>query len=200
MDLPTFPDLINNEIPCGEFLAASRRLLKSLDFFGKIFMTIKYDMSKNIDRISRKYNANRKSYTTLQKLVHTEVEKKGNFVAAEALLWLRRCLQMVQLFFEFIVEDYDHDDASEDLVTHLIKAYGLTLEPYDGYMSQQLFALLHRLMPNREQVMRAITDDHDVKSEIVIRRMDRFSRRLRENVYALKKFYEDNQLETIFRL
>lgn len=46
---------------------------------------------------------------------------------------------MIQLFFEYIVSDFNSGKKSEDLTANLCKSYELSLEPYHGYMAQQLF-------------------------------------------------------------
>lgn len=46
---------------------------------------------------------------------------------------------MILLFFEKIVEDNKAGKTTEDLVAFLKEAYKETLEPYHGWMAQQLF-------------------------------------------------------------
>lgn len=46
---------------------------------------------------------------------------------------------MILLFFEKIVEDSKADTPTEDLVAFLKKSYKEALEPYHGWMAQQLF-------------------------------------------------------------
>lgn len=46
---------------------------------------------------------------------------------------------MILLFFERIIEDHKAGNVTEDLVAFLRKAYKETLEPYHGWMAQQLF-------------------------------------------------------------
>lgn len=46
---------------------------------------------------------------------------------------------MILLFFEKIVETHKTEEATEDLVAFLREAYKETLEPYHGWMAQQLF-------------------------------------------------------------
>lgn len=46
---------------------------------------------------------------------------------------------MILLFFEKIVVDHKAGKTTEDLVAFLKEAYKETLEPYHGWMAQQLF-------------------------------------------------------------
>lgn len=48
---------------------------------------------------------------------------------------------MIQLFFEYLVADFESGKGSEDVVAVLKKAYKMTLEPYHGYVAQQLFGV-----------------------------------------------------------
>ena len=54
------------------------------------------------------------------------------------------------------------------------------------------------MTPTRSQILRAISNGYDVKQEIAIRCMDRFSKRLRENIINIKTFYEENYLESTY--
>jgi len=48
---------------------------------------------------------------------------------------------LILLFFEKIVEAHKAGEATEDLVAFLREAYKETLEPYHGWMAQQLFSV-----------------------------------------------------------
>jgi len=50
-----------------------------------------------------------------------------------------RALHLILLFFEKIIEDHKAGKSTEDLVAFLREAYKETLEPYHGWMAQQLF-------------------------------------------------------------
>lgn len=53
-----------------------------------------------------------------------------------------RALHLILLFFERIVETHKSEEATEDLVAFLREAYKETLEPYHGWMAQQLFNVI----------------------------------------------------------
>lgn len=53
--------------------------------------------------------------------------------AADALLWLKRGLQLICTFFENIFHDVQ---AAEVLKPHLQNAYERTLKPYHGFIVQ----------------------------------------------------------------
>lgn len=53
---------------------------------------------------------------------------------------------MILLFFEQIVEDSKTATPTEDLVAFLKKAYKEALQPYHGWMAQQLFDVSQYLL------------------------------------------------------
>lgn len=72
-------------------------------------------------------------------MILIEKATETNLIATDALLWLTRALHMILLFFEKIVEDAKTTTPTEDLVAFLKKSYKEALEPYHGWMAQQLF-------------------------------------------------------------
>ncbi|KAJ8676565.1 hypothetical protein QAD02_012352 [Eretmocerus hayati] len=198
MYLPTFPEPIDGEISTEEFLMASQQMVKLLDRFGKIFMPVKYDLQGNIDKLKRTFNKYR--HSTLQKMINEEQNHKGNMVATDALMWLRRGLRMIQLFFEYLVNDLRNNQGSDDLMPNLKKSYELSLEPYHGYLAQQLFGLLSRMIPTRPQILNAIANGYDIKHEILVESINTFTKRLKENVVILESFYDKHDLENSRRV
>lgn len=57
-------------------------------------------------------------------------------------LYINRALHLILLFFEKIVETHKNGEPTEDLVAFLREAYKETLEPYHGWMAQQLFNVI----------------------------------------------------------
>lgn len=53
---------------------------------------------------------------------------------------------MILLFLEKIVQDIETGSPTEDLVAFLKKSYKEALEPYHGWMAQQLFDVSSRLI------------------------------------------------------
>ncbi|XP_011499348.1 PREDICTED: glycolipid transfer protein isoform X2 [Ceratosolen solmsi marchali] len=160
MNLPMFPEPINGEISSKDFLTASRGVIRILDYCGKMFMPVKHNLQVNIDKIAKIFNLNRKNYSTLQKIIIEQKNEVESRTVIDALLWLGRGLHMIQLFFESIVNDFESGKGSEDLVACLNKSYELTLEPYHGYISQQLYGLLARMMPTRSQILQSIANGY----------------------------------------
>ncbi|XP_014209160.1 glycolipid transfer protein isoform X2 [Copidosoma floridanum] len=198
--LPMFPELVAGEISSEEFLAAAEGVVGMLDYFGKLFMPVKCDMRGNVNKLVKRMNVDKKNHDTLQKMLLLEKDKTDSPVAIDALMWLRRGLHMIQLFFEHMVNDFHAEQQTEDLVANLKKSYELSLEPYHGYMIQQLFGLLSRMIPTRTQIFRALANGCDVEQRIVIRNVDRFCKRLRANVTNLEAFYDEHNLENNYKV
>ncbi|XP_029675408.1 glycolipid transfer protein isoform X4 [Formica exsecta] len=153
-----FPEIIDDKINTEEFLEAARDVVRTVDKFGKLFAPVRYDMQGNIDKLTTRYSIDQKSNSTLQDLILLEKSTEEDLIAIDALMWLRRALHMILLFFEKIVEDHKAGKATEDLVAFLKEAYKETLEPYHGWMAQQLFNLLSRMTPTRSQLLFALAD------------------------------------------
>ncbi|KAM0736145.1 Glycolipid transfer protein [Formica fusca] len=190
-----FPEIIDDKINTEEFLEAARDVVRTVDKFGKLFAPVRYDMQGNIDKLTTRYSIDQKSNSTLQDLILLEKSTEEDLIAIDALMWLRRALHMILLFFEKIVEDHKAGKATEDLVAFLKEAYKETLEPYHGWMAQQLFNLLSRMTPTRSQLLFALADGQPGKEEVTLYNMELFLINLKKNVLALKKFYNDHDIE-----
>ncbi|CAG2057010.1 unnamed protein product [Timema podura] len=194
-----FPDILNGKVHTQQFLEASKGVVALVDKFGKVFAPIKYDMSGNIEKLTKTYSDNPERYTYLNDMVLHEKEKGGN-VATDALLWLRRALHFVYTFFHCIVEDTEKGRKTEDLVPFLKKAYKDVLERYHGWMAQQLFSLLSRMCPTRKDLLLNIALGLENREDFVIRDMTRFLGGLEINIQALSAFYTAHDLESTARV
>lgn len=190
-----FPNIVDDKIRTEEFLQASRDVVRIIEKFGKLFAPVKYDMEGNIEKLNNKYALDKEKHATLQDMILLEKELGKTIIATDALMWLRRGLYMILLFFEQIVEDHNAGKTTEDLVAFLKEAYKQSLEPYHGWMVQQLFGLLSRMVPSRTQLLQTITDEDNVKDEILLQDMDIYLKTLRSNIDALHVFYQTHELE-----
>ncbi|XP_066583565.1 glycolipid transfer protein isoform X2 [Prorops nasuta] len=188
-----FPEIVNGKIKTEEFLTAARHVVSIIDKFGKIFAPIKYDMQGNID-LRNKYEANKVAHSTLQDMILLEASIGNTIIAMDALLWLRRGLHMILEFFNKIIEDHNTGIKTEDLIVFLKQAYHDTLERYHGWMSQQLFGLLSRMVPTRSQLLKALAEEKG-NEESTIKSLEIFLINLRKNIQVLQKFYNENNLE-----
>ncbi|CAL1686374.1 unnamed protein product [Lasius platythorax] len=189
-----FPEIIDDKINTEEFLQAARDVVLIVDKFGKLFISIRYDMQGNIDKLTTRYSMDKKSNSTLQDMILLEKSTEENLIAVNALMCLTRALHMILLFFERIVEDHKAGKATEDLVEFLKEAYKETLGPYHGWIAQQLFNLLSRMAPTRSQLLLSLADEEPDKEEITLYNMELSLINLKKNVLAIKTFYNDHNL------
>ncbi|KAL2723430.1 glycolipid transfer protein isoform X2 [Vespula maculifrons] len=190
-----FPDIVDGKISTENFLHASRDVVVIIEKFGKLFAPVKHDMDGNIEKLNNKYSLDKEKHKTLQDMILLEIEEGKTIIATESLIWLRRSLYMILLFFEKIIEDHNTGKATDDLVAFLKEAYKMSLEPYHGWMIQQLFGLLSRMVPTRKQLLQTIADTKDFSEAIILRDMEIFSKNLRLNIENLQIFYEIHELE-----
>ncbi|XP_011066887.1 PREDICTED: pleckstrin homology domain-containing family A member 8 isoform X2 [Acromyrmex echinatior] len=179
-----FPEIIDDKIDTENFLQAARDVVRTVDKFGKLFAPVRHDMQGNIDKLTTRYCMDKTANSTLQDMILLEKSTEKDLIAIDALMWLRR-----------IVETHKTGEATEDLVAFLREAYKETLEPYHGWLAQQLFNLLSRMTPSRSQLLLALADGEIGREEITLSNMELFLINLRKNIIALKTFYNDHNLE-----
>ncbi|XP_047368460.1 pleckstrin homology domain-containing family A member 8 isoform X1 [Vespa velutina] len=190
-----FPDIVDDKISTENFLHASRGVVVIVEKFGKLFAPVKHDMEGNIEKLNNKYSIDKEKHKTLQDMILLEKEKGETIIATDALMWLKRSLYMILLFFEKLIEDHNAGKATDDLVAFLKEAYKISLEPYHGWMLQQLFGLLSRTVPSRKQLLQTIVDGKDFTDEIILRDMEIYTKNLRLNIENLQIFYKKYELE-----
>ncbi|XP_076242042.1 glycolipid transfer protein [Calliopsis andreniformis] len=191
-----FPEIIDGKINTAEFLTAARGIVRIVDKLGKVFAPVKYDIQGNINKIATKYATNVERYAMLQDMILMEKATETDLITTDALMWLIRGLHMILLFFEKIVEDSKTSTPTEDLVAFLKKSYKEALERYHGWMAQQLFDLLSRMVPTRTQLLQALTNEQSDKNDI-INDIEIYLINLRQNVFTIQLFYKNHNLYSI---
>lgn len=191
-----FPDVVQEKISTKEFLEASAHVVVLVEKLGKIFAPVKYDMQGNIAKLNTRFATDPETNSTLQDMILKEHTTEKSLVAADALVWLTRTLHLILRFFEKILEDSKTSEPSEDLVAILKNAYKETLEPYHGWMTQQLFGLVARATPTRTALLRTLADGcANYDDEAVLREIECYLPKLRVNVLAIQEFYRTNDLD-----
>ncbi|KOX68311.1 Pleckstrin homology domain-containing family A member 8 [Melipona quadrifasciata] len=192
-----FPNIIDDKIGTVEFLDAARGIVRIIEKLGKVFAPVKYDIQGNINKLTTRYAKDEEKNATLQDMILIEKNTETNLIATDALMWLTRGLHMILLFFEQIVEDAKTTTPTEDLVAFLKKAYKEALEPYHGWLAQQLFDLLSLMVPTRSQLLQALTNKQTTENGTVIENMEFYLQRLQKNVSVIQSFYKANNLEPL---
>ncbi|XP_067640191.1 glycolipid transfer protein isoform X2 [Eurosta solidaginis] len=161
-----FPPLNEKKIETESFLEAAKEVVTIIESFGKIFKPVINDMNGNITKLTKAYGKDKAKYFYLDDLIIFNINI-DNF-AADALLWLKRGLQLICIFFENIFYDTQGTDT---LKLHLQNAYERTLKPYHGFIVQSTVKIIYSWVPTRSQLI-GQGEAHD------------------ENVHVLEKYLE----------
>ncbi|KAJ3642538.1 hypothetical protein Zmor_025306 [Zophobas morio] len=193
-----FPNLVENKnqkMKTREFIDASSGVVTLVEKFGKVFAPVIYDMNGNIRKITGKYEEDKDKNEFMEDMILKQKEA-GELVVVNALQWLRRALHFVSCFFQAIIEDSDNNNYTQDLSPFVKSAYKETLERYHGWLGTQLFNILSRFAPNRQQLFYHLGLEKHNKEEHVLRDMRVFTCRMAACVQKLVDFYREHDLET----
>ncbi|EDW30804.1 GL13416 [Drosophila persimilis] len=146
--LKGFPGNAADKIETRAFLDAALEIVTVIETFGKLFTPVINDMNGNIDKLSRVYGENVLKHHYLEDMIVLNI--KGENVAPNALLWLKRGLQLICIFFENI---YNDDQKQEALKHHLQNAYERTLKQYHGFIVQSTIKIIYAWVPTRKQLL-----------------------------------------------
>jgi Glycolipid transfer protein (GLTP) len=96
-------------------------------------------------------------------------------------------LELIEAFFTNILND---EKTEENLRNHLKMAYKETLEPYHGFMVQQLFSVIYRWVPTRSYLI-GIDERHNEN----MRALQTLVPPMRAHLQRLNAFYQSNNLD-----
>lgn len=83
------------------------------------------------------YSQNEIDYMFLNDLLNSNEEKIRN-CATDALLWLKRALELIEKFFSNILADETYN---ENLKGHIEAAYAITLKQHHSWIVQKTFSV-----------------------------------------------------------
>jgi hypothetical protein len=107
------------------FLDASNEVIDIISSFGKLFTPIVMDMRGNSRQLSELHNKDSKSWMYLEDMILFAPEVNSR----SWLLWLKRALEMIERFFNYILEDKEIlAQKTDTLKPHIQKAYAEVLK------------------------------------------------------------------------
>ncbi|SCU93024.1 LAME_0F02388g1_1 [Lachancea meyersii CBS 8951] len=146
----------SSKIPTSQFLEASESLVKLFDLLGNsAFTVVQKDLTGNITKIRKRYNAAPAESATLQDLVVSE-RGSGHKSASEGLLWLNRGLQFTA---QALRETVDHPEL--ELTKTFTDAYNKTLTKYHGMLVRPVFKLAMKACPYRKDFFAKLGADQE---------------------------------------
>ncbi|XP_058467981.1 glycolipid transfer protein [Malaya genurostris] len=185
---------IKSQIITTAFLESANQVIESIESFGRLFSPIVKDMRGNVKRLQAKYNENEKDFYYLEDLIL--YDKNGNGIlfdtVTEGLLWLKRALEMIEMFFRNMLND---PSASDTVKHHLRKAYEITLLPYHGYLAQKGFQILHHYVPSRTTLLGS-SDSNEKNMEA----LSKFLVTFRANIDYLNRFFDEHNLNKTYKI
>ncbi|XP_011290767.1 glycolipid transfer protein [Musca domestica] len=159
--LKGFPPVIDDKLETEMFLTSSNEIVDVIRSFGSLFTPVISDMTGNITKIRKAYEKNCQKYKYLDDLIILNIGVDNT--AANALLWLKRGLQLICTFFENIYNDVQQSDVVKK---HLQDAYEKTLKPYHGFIVQSTIKIIYSWVPTRSQLI-GQGPDHDENIKVL---------------------------------
>ncbi|XP_023225548.1 glycolipid transfer protein-like [Centruroides sculpturatus] len=180
------------------FLEASRGIEKFVELLGTAFYPVKNDIHGNIEKLLKIYNMDKEKFKYVNNIVESEINlEEEEKIGIDALLWLKRALEYIQVFLTCFVEDYQEKKNTEDLTPYFKKAYELKLKPYHGWFVQQLFALCIKVAPFRKDLIKLLgTGMENFNEEIIMNDIEEFLNSLNSNLEIIVAMYDENNLNS----
>ncbi|XP_076364074.1 glycolipid transfer protein isoform X4 [Tachypleus tridentatus] len=168
-----------------------------LKLLGKAFLPVKYDVNGNIEKLQTIYKTDELKFKHLSSIVIHEMndDKDKDKVGTDALLWLKRALQYIQVFLSYFVEDYVQGNCTEDLVPFFRKAYEEKLKQYHGFIIQNLFGLCLRAAPGRKQLIVLLSNGKEDKEGEVFDDLKNFLVGMTANLDIIVDLYKKYNFE-----
>jgi len=181
----------DKEILAESFLNACSEIVPFFDLLGSTaFAPVKSDINGNIGKLRSRLDPAQGSELTLQGIVQKEIDAKTTTVknsATDALLWLKRALSFIRIFFEEVLS------MEPELNKCVNKAYSGSLKKFHGWIVQKMFSVAMMAVPYRTDFIKAL--GKDCCEEEVLKDMRQLVTLMAANIDVINEFYEQNGLE-----
>ncbi|KAJ6634905.1 Pleckstrin likey domain-containing family A member 8 [Pseudolycoriella hygida] len=128
------------------FIDGAKEVVSLIESFGTLFMPVVYDMNGNIEKIHKIFVERALQTSYLEDLLLYELKYTVQSPLMDSLLWLKRALELLEVFFRKVANDTTLEESLKD---HLREAYTETLKPYHGIIVQTAFSVVYRFISNR---------------------------------------------------
>lgn len=175
----------DGRISTETFLDACSSIVPFFDILGSTaFGPVKSDINGNISKLQKKYETDKAKFSTLQSFVEVEQAEgttKAKNSATDALLWLKRALEFIEVFLKEVLA------GQADLTKCSKKAYESTLKKYHGWMVQGIFSIAMKAVPYRQNFIAAL--GKGAPEEEVLKDMKVHVELMGNNVKVINDFY-----------
>ncbi|GAB2270541.1 hypothetical protein Dimus_005432 [Dionaea muscipula] len=135
-------------IPTRPFLCLCYLILQILDKIGPRLAVLRHDVSENIQRLEKSWEADPATYSSLVEILKSEAvegnARKGDS-SSRALLWLTRSLDLTAVLLQKLASD--PGQSMEALVDD---TYKITLKPWHGWISATAYKVALKLLPDKK--------------------------------------------------
>lgn len=122
-----------------EFFEACNEVITELDKAGVLFKPLVADMRGNVNQLLEHYRKDESSRMFIEDMILRDEHRKTH----TWLLWLKRALELLERFFWHVLNDTDvMTEITDDLRSHIGKAYDEVLRPFHGFLSRRSFEVL----------------------------------------------------------
>jgi len=174
----------DENIAAQAFLDACSEIVPFFDVLGSTaFAPVKSDINGNITKLRTRLDPNNPTLT-LQEIINKEIETKSTKAknsATDALLWLKRALTFIRVFFAEVLT------MEQDLSKCVTKAYEGSLKQFHGWMVRKIFSMAMMAVPYRKDFIIAL--GKDATEEEILKDMQESLDLMSANLDTIHGFY-----------
>ncbi|XP_054719808.1 glycolipid transfer protein-like [Uloborus diversus] len=196
-DVTHFPEIEDGRIEILTFLDACRGIVRFIELLGTVFSPVKNDILGNIEKLNTIRMGNKEKFLTLNDIVEYELENSKENVGIDALLWLKRALEYMNVFLTCLVNDSKENICTDNLVPYFNKAYEEKLKPYHGWLVQKLFGIMVHAAPSRKSLLQLLAGEIEfaVEDEILAD-IENFIQGLGSNLEVINSIYKRYDIDS----
>ena len=159
--------------------------------FGNRAAPLTNDLLRNVAKVETKHNAMHRELPTLQELILVEIERgedKDDNSATVGLLWLKRSLHFLQIYFHRLSVDNMEADRA------VVSAYEATLMQYHNFVVRTLFTFLLKFSGTRASIMLCFGKKDESRLPLVLEQMRFIAQEMLRTLVIIDEFYLANNL------